>query len=339
MEYIVLASSPGIATQGLLDLFNNPGGETVFVKFAMLRDTGLIHTSSHPSATRIVFHGEYAEELITHIHTTHPTSKNILVFDTAEAAILQELPRNDGSFSIDSCIDNWTNCISQMSLLAEQNHTTSVLIDYASFTNTAAHIIAQVNKRLGVQLSNCPVNATGHSSIARLIAAAALIDRDQAMVFYDDAKTLALTSQYNSSYTDAASLIARQQSAALNEFKALLKCLQGKSPTGNIASAIETQQSELEITLLQIQHLHEELEVAQINIKHMQQDIHNLLNSKESELEIALLQVNQLQEELEDTLDKYGFFERPLANTTILEKLLGEVPLLSLLRSQANTSI
>jgi hypothetical protein len=390
VEYIVLASSPGIAIQGLLDLFNNSSGETVFIKFTTLRDASSIRTFARPSARRTVFHGVYDAELIKNINATYPTTKNILLFDTAEAAILQELSNNDDAFSIDTCIDNWANCINQLSLFKEQNPTSTVLIDYASLINTTAQIIALVNQRLDIQLSNCPVSATSYSSIARLIAAAALINRDEAMMFYDDAKTLALTNQYDSSYTDAPSLVAKQQAAALNEFQSLLKCLQNDNSMKNTVLAVEQTQNELnkahktnkqlckkitvhEETIISLQkenaeyenfreHLsikNEELHTAHLTITQLREkiasmqtkinefredintsiNINRLLTNKECELDIALLQLNQLQNELENHLEQYSFFESFPTDGRVMEKILGEMPLLGLLRNQANISI
>lgn len=371
MEYIVLASSPGITTEGLLDLFNNPGSETLFVAFATSLDTELITVAAQTSVSCIVFHGEYHSELIKRIHTTYPITKNILVFDTAEAALLQKIACGDIQVSLDACIHHWIDCISQMTLFAEQNPTSTVLVDYVSLTDTTEQILTLVNARLGIQLNNGVITTTVYSSIARLIAAAALINHDETMVFYDDARTLALTIQHSSGYIDAASLVAKQHSAALNEFQVLLKHLQSDNAIKNIALAVEQQgetlanvhqqfckkDSELAISLLQIQQLREELDITQLTATQLREEMdamqanintlrHELtvsasvrqqLNSKQSELEIALLQLNQLQEELEDTLEKYNVFERPLAGGVLMEKVLGELPFLGLLRNRVNT--
>ena len=344
MEYIVLAATPGIPTQELLNLFNTPNGETIFISFSTLNDKNLTQAPSSSAAARIVFHGEYDTALIKLIHTVHPTTKNILLFNTADAALLHEIIKLDESFSVEACIDNWSNSIRQLSLLAEKSPESSALIEYSNLARFSVQTIALVNKRLGVQLNDNPIITKVYSGIVRLIAAAALINNEDALVLYDDAKTLELTSHYDSNYTDAISLIAKHQPAALKELNALQKFMRDNSTTGNIALALENKQSELEIALLQIQQLQEELEAAQINIKHMQQEINRLTNicqqndKNQKELDIALLQLNQLQQELENTMDKYGELEHSSANSVLVDKILCELPLLTLLRTQNRCS-
>ncbi len=348
MEYIVLASTPGIATQGLLDLFSSPGSETLFVAFTTLHEAKLITASAQ--ATRIVFHGEYHAELIKRIHAAYPVTKNILLFDTAETALLGEFARTP--LSLDNCINHWLDCISQMTLFAEQNAHCSALVDYASLSTETGQILTLLNQRLGIQFTNCTVNATNYSGIARLIAAAALIDRDETMAFYDDAKTLALTSHNNTTnYIDVNLLIAKQHSVALNEFQTLLKYLQNDVAMENLALAfgqkledlantreqLRKKESELAIALLQIQQLQEELGITQLAANQLcEENTRQQLSSKQNELEIALLQINQLQEELEDTLVKYNAIESRFASNALIEKVLGELPLLGLLRNRAN---
>lgn len=347
MEYIVLASTPGIATQGLLDLFSSPGIETLFIAFTTLREAELITASAQ--ATRIVFHGEYHAELIKRIHAAYPVTKNILLFDTAETALLGEFAHTP--LSLDNCINHWLDCISQMTLFAEQNIRCSALVDYASLSTETGQILTLLNKRLGIQFTNCTVNATNYSGIARLIAAAALIDRDETMAFYDDAKTLALTSHNTTNYVDVNSLIAKQHSVAFNEFQTLLKYLQNDVAMENLALAFGQQledlantrqqlrkkESELAIALLQIQQLQEELGITQLAANQLcEENTRQQLSSKQNELEIALLQINQLQEELENTLVKYNVIESRFASNALIEKVLGELPLLGLLRNRAN---
>ena len=341
MEYIVLASSPGIATQALLDLFNNPNGKTVFIEFAALRDAESVADATQIPAARIVFHGEYNTELVNRIHTALPTTKNILVFDTAEAVLLQELARHDTPPSLDSCISQWAESIRQLTLLAEQNASSSVLVNHSSLTNATAPILALLNTRLGMQFTNCSLNPTNYSGIARLIAAAVLIDRDEAMVLYDDAITLALTSEHITNYTDAASLITKQQPAALNELHTLLRHLSGNNPINNLAAAAEQQQQAvLAQAKQQLDDKENELEIAQLQIQHLQNNLESMhFNNKQSELEIALLQISHLQEELENLIEKYSVLDRPQSESALLEKMLGELPLLGLLRNQTNTSV
>jgi hypothetical protein len=372
VEYIVLTSSSGIAINGLLGLFANTRDQTLFVAWEEHSRPETITDVGQTSAACVVFYGEYNTEHLKHIHSLHPTAKNIFLFDTAESALLQNFNQQNSMVAIENGIKTWSDSIARLTQLAERNPGRSVLVDYASLLHKPEQIIAQINSRLSLQLTHCILAATSYSSIARLIAAALLIDQDEAMILYDDAKTLALTDHSQAGYTDASTLAAKHHSTALAEFQQLLAQLKIPATANNTATAAEKLQHQLaiaqqtsdqlreEVTTLkrdlsakerelgalantrqQLSNTENELAIVSLHSQHLQEELailgktrEQLLN-KENELAITLLQLQHMQEELEHTLEKYEGFERHTSSTLLMEKIVREIPLMGLLRHQA----
>jgi len=329
MEYIVFTSSAGTDTQSLLNLFINNKQKTItisidnftsdsdlinedFIKKTVANHLAKFEIADSPTLPlRIVLHGAYNDKLVRSIFSSYNNVKGLFVFDTPDSAVVAELSSSGSIDSLDTCLKNWEDSISHSVTFAEESAAECALIDMKMLSNKTLEFVELLNNKLGIQLSACQFETQNYSSITRLIASSILLNRDELMAFYDDAKTFAVTLDHGYQYTEASSLLASHSANAYSEYLNLI--------------------NELDISLLiskQQQELHE------LNI-HSFAAIQQKLDNTENELEIALLQINQLQEEMEQLFDKYQIFERFSGEDNFVEKILRDSPLVQLLRQHS----
>jgi hypothetical protein len=387
METIIIASTPGIFTEELLKIFDD-SIETECINLCSFQEMSTTQNLNRSSAKRIVFYGEFEADIIQNILNNYSSTKAIFIFDTAETAVLPLILVSDHQISVTNSIDHWIETIGQMTLLTETNMGSSVLVDYQALVKFTAPTLDQIQKKLNIQLKSYTFVSRFHSSIAHLISSVALINRDETMVFYDDARTLAIATPINNQYVEATSLISNQQAAAIEEFRDLLGVLQSEHVIENPVSTasqlrvklenlqqenlflrsqvtgyttakaqLEAKESDLVLSQLQIRQLRDDIELSQLAISQLREELEvsqkdsnnakkELLkmqtielqrDSAQSQLDITLLQIRQLQGELEEYLEKYNFLEQAVG-ATLMEKSLGDISFLGLIRSQSNRS-
>jgi hypothetical protein len=341
MEFIVFTSSAGINTNDLLEFIKVDNHEAVLISFDSLFmnsntiesdfvkktiDASIAHAEVNNLSKlplRIVVHGTYTDELVRLIFSNYNNVKCIFIFDTPDTAVAQHLSNSGLYESVDVCLKSWERTIARSVTFAEEHSATCALIDFKTVLHTPQEVETLLNKKLDIELGKCKLESQNYSSITRLIAASTLLSRDDLMVWYDDAKNLALALDTEYQYTEVFSLLEAYSVKACSELQALFE-------NAKLDNSREHSTNLLDILSLKKSHLHE-LELSLLQIKQLQKEVEVLSNERQSLihkaelLEITLLASKQQQEELDNLysqqqqmkndLSVFAATQQKLANT------------------------